>query len=98
MKEKFLPIGTLVYLKDRKKKVMITSYLVFSKGDSEKKEIYDYGACIYPHGIIDSNYSFAFNHDDIAEILFNGHEDEEFKEFNNRLRKLEKDLKKENNI
>ena len=48
MKEKFLPIGTVVLLKDATKKVMITSYLIFAKGDQEEKNMYDYGGCPYP--------------------------------------------------
>ena len=37
MQEKFLPIGTIVILKNGTKKIMITSYLVIT-GSKEKEE------------------------------------------------------------
>ena len=46
----------------------------------EKEKIYDYVACYYPEGIIDSDQLFFFNRDDIAMIFFVGFQDpEEFK-------------------
>ncbi len=93
MKEKFLPIGTVVYLKDKKRKVMITSYLIFSKGDDEEKTVYDYGASVFPEGIIDSNYSFAFNHDDISEVVYMGLEDDDYKKLNDMLKQSEQELR-----
>ena len=63
MKERFLPIGTVVLLKNGKKEVMITSYCIFpnnvelknGKEVKPEKKIYEYGGCIYPEGILDSN-------------------------------------------
>ena len=92
MKEKFLPIGTVVYLKDKKRKVMITSYLIFSKGNEEKK-VYDYGASTFPEGILDSNYAFAFNHEDIEEVIHMGLEDDDQKKLNKFLKNSEKELR-----
>lgn len=71
-----------------KKEVMITSYCIFPI-DSEIKDgkqvpaerkMYEYGGCIYPEGILDSNVSCAFNHDQIAEILHVGYETEKQKQ------------------
>ncbi|MDD5887912.1 MAG: DUF4176 domain-containing protein [bacterium] len=88
MKERFLPIGSVVMLNGGKKEVMITSYCIFPI-DSEIKDgkqvpaerkMYEYGGCIYPEGILDSNVSCAFNHDQIAEILHVGYETEKQKQ------------------
>ena len=54
MKERFLPIGTVVLLKNGKKEVMITSYCIYPNSIQMKdgqevkpeKKIYEYGGCI----------------------------------------------------
>lgn len=99
MNDKFLPIGTVVFLKDGNKKVMITSYLIFSTGNSENKKMFDYGACTYPEGIIESNYAVAFNHSDIKEVVHMGLIDQDQKNLNELLKKSADDVKKkfENN-
>lgn len=82
MKERFLPIGTVVMLNGGKKEVMITSYCIYptdteyKAGEIKKaqRKMYEYGGCTYPEGIIDSNLICAFNHDQIAEILHMGYE------------------------
>ena len=97
-KEKFLPIGTVVLLENGKKEIMITSYCVMSKGEVYDKnglveniqdKVFDYGACLYPEGIIDSNQTFAFDHEQVREILFMGYETDEQKELSEVL--LEED-------
>jgi len=89
MKEKFLPIGTVVLLKGGKKEVMITSYCIFpnntevQKDGSEvkaTKKMYEYGGCIYPEGILDSNMVCAFDHNQIEKICHMGYESEAQKE------------------
>lgn len=93
MKEKFLPIGSVVMLKNGKKAVMITSYCVVPTGTqiegnketTPKQIMYDYGACAYPEGILDSSVSYAFNHDKIDKILYVGYETKEQKEFSDML-------------
>ena len=95
MNEKFLPIGTVVKLKGGTKKIMITSYLVFPNNRNGKSEMFEYGACPYPAGIIDSKYAVAFNHEQIAEIIYLGHIDEEQKEFNKALITTEEKIKEE---
>ena len=94
MKEKFLPIGTVVLLKDGKKKVMILSYLIFPTGEAEHKEMYDYGGCAYPEGVVDSKVGIGFNHDQIQEIVHLGHEDDDFVELNDTLKQYAADFKK----
>ena len=88
MQEKFLPIGTVVLLKGGKKEVMITSYCIFPNNTELKdgqevpaeKKMYEYGGCIYPEGILDSNMVCAFNHNQIEKISYMGYETEAQKE------------------
>ncbi len=82
MKEKFLPIGSVVLLKGGKKEVMITSYCIFPNNTEVKngeevkpqKKMYEYGGCIYPEGILDSNMVCAFDHNQIEKICHIGYE------------------------
>lgn len=76
MKNKYLPIGSIVLLKEGKKKIMITGYYVTNVSDNK---IYDYSACIYPEGIVDNKTIILFNHEDISNIIFTGYSDEEEK-------------------
>ncbi len=88
MKERFLPIGTVVLLKGAKKELMITSYCIFPTGkqikegkevDAEQK-MYEYGGCPYPEGILDSNMINAFDHNQIEKVLHMGYESDKQKE------------------
>lgn len=88
MKERFLPIGTVVLLKEAKKALMITGYCIFPTGVQIKdgkeitpeKQMYEYGGCPYPEGIMDSNTINAFDHNQIDKILYMGYETDEQKE------------------
>lgn len=74
MYEKLLPIGSVVLLKEGNKRVMICGRI---QAQLDKGQIYDYVACYYPEGIIDSNKLFFFNRDDIAMVFFVGFQDQE---------------------
>ena len=93
MLEKFLPIGTVVLLKEGTQKVMITGYLIYSK-DSNKKEMYDYGACIFPEGVISADSTLVFNHDQIDKIVYLGYENEEQANFNTFIKENEELVRK----
>ena len=75
IENKFLPIGTVVLLKGGKRELMITSYCIMPNGDVYDKngkvdvtgQIFDYGACFYPEGMITSDQLFAFNHEQIEQ-------------------------------
>ena len=67
MKEYF-PIGTVVRLKEATKSLMIIGIM---QGDDEGNE-YDYVACMFPEGYIDSETFFLFNMEDIDRVLFVG--------------------------
>ena len=88
MKERFLPIGTVVLLKGAKKELMITSYCIFPTGKQIKdgkevnpaKQMYEYGGCPYPEGVMDSSVVNAFDHNQIEKVLFMGYETDQQKE------------------
>lgn len=84
MKEKFLPIGSVVLLKGGKKRLMITGFCMADKSDIKKK--YDYSGCLFPEGIVDTNYTALFNHDQIEKVFFAGIQDEEVKQFMEKLK------------
>ena len=85
---KYLPIGTVVMLKNGKKKLMITGYTSI---DIEKKEqVFDYSGCLYPEGTI-NNSVFLFNNEDIKNIYFIGYNDAEGKKFQKILEELDRD-------
>lgn len=71
-----LPIGSVVLLKNAKKKLMITGVFPIQ---TEEEEVYDYIAVIYPEGYIGPRSNYVFNHGDIEEVLFKGYDDEERK-------------------
>ncbi len=84
MKDKFLPIGSVVLLKGAKKRIMITGFCMADKNDIQKK--YDYCGCMFPEGIIDTNHTALFNHDQIEKIFFAGIQDAEVTQFMDRLK------------
>lgn len=76
MKE-LLPIGSVVMLKGGNKRVMICGRI---QTIINEDKVYDYSACYYPEGIINSKELFLFNNEDIDMVYFVGLQDvEEFK-------------------
>lgn len=83
MYPKYLPIGSVVLLKDGIKKVMISGYCPINM--DKKDKIYDYLGCLYPEGILKNDYNILFDHQDIKKIYCLGLIDEEQKEFMQRI-------------
>lgn len=94
MKEKYLPIGTVVLLKGGRKRAMITGFCSVAQENQEK--IYDYSGCVYPEGYLSSNQVCLFDHDQIDKIFFLGYEDEEEKAFKDKLNKIVASIEVEN--
>lgn len=76
--KKYLPIGSVVLLKNGSKKIMIYGRKQLA---AETGEEFDYVACLYPEGNIDDDYTFLFNHENIDEVVFTGFADEDEEEF-----------------
>lgn len=74
-KVKFLPLGSIVVIKGGVKKFMIVARgLGVNVG--EKSSYFDYGACMYPEGMMDDKMMY-FQHEDITKTVFEGFSDED---------------------
>ena len=78
MVDKYLPIGSVVLLKNGRKKIMIYGR---KQMHVETGEEWDYLACLYPEGNINEEFMYLFNHDQIDKVYYLGYEDEEEKRF-----------------
>ena len=65
--EKYLPLGSVVLLKNGKKRVMVVGFVATAKEIEGK--VYDYMGCLYPEGVISSEHSLMFDHEQIDKIL-----------------------------
>ena len=74
----YLPIGTIVLLKNGTKKIMIYGR---KQTMAETGEVFDYVACFYPEGNISPDYTFLFNNEEIEKIVFTGYSDEDNERF-----------------
>ena len=74
----YLPIGTVVLLKNGNKKLTIFGRRQVRNG--EKLE-YDYIACLYPEGYINDNFRYLFNNEDIETVVYRGYSDAEEEAF-----------------
>lgn len=86
LKEKYLPVGTVVLLKGGKKRVMVTGFCVVSP--EVEKRVFDYCGCIYPEGYLNSAQNCLFNHDQIDKIYHVGLVDDEEMKFKTQLKEI----------
>ena len=74
----YLPVGSVVLLKNGQKKIMI--YGRRQRRISDDNE-YDYIACLYPEGNINEDFMYLFNHEDIETVVYRGYSDAEEEAF-----------------
>lgn len=79
----YLPVGSIVLLKDATKKVVIIGYAVVEESSTE---VWDYLGCVYPIGVIGMNKNLLFNKEQIDKVVFTGYSDEEGKNFISQLK------------
>ena len=84
--KKFLPVGSVVLLRGASKRLMITGFC--TKDANDDSTMYDYCGCLYPEGIISSDQTALFNHDQIEHVYHLGLSDEEEQEFKAKLNQL----------
>ena len=84
MKEKYLPLGTVVLLKEATKKLIITGYCSVLPENEEK--VYDYLGSLFPEGNLAGDDIALFDHEQIEKICHMGLEDEEYINMNEQLR------------
>jgi len=76
MKEvNYLPLGSIVRTKGNIKKMLIVARGVVLNVE-DKQRFYDYGACLYPEGLISERILY-FNDTDIDKVVFEGYKDED---------------------
>lgn len=71
--KKILPLGSVVYLREGNKKILIIARgLVAKNGDGHI--YFDYGGVPYPEGLMDDKMAY-FQHDAISKVVFEGYTD-----------------------
>lgn len=80
--KKYLPIGSVVLLKESQKRIMIVGVRQKQVGTDK---VWDYSACLYPEGILDPDKLFLFDSEQIERLYFVGFQDGEGLEFLKRL-------------
>jgi hypothetical protein len=94
--EKLLPNGSIVLLNGGNKRLMIygRKQLVVDEEQADLVEdavdttMFDYIGVPYPEGYINQEFSYAFNHSDIQDIIFQGYEDDEEDAFQSILERV----------
>lgn len=84
IEEKYLPIGTVVMLKNGKKRVMISGFCAIK--DKNTNKVWDYSGCLFPEGFFDSSIIFLFDHDQIEKVYHLGFMDDEESKFKGMLK------------
>ena len=87
---KYLPIGSVVILKEAKKRIMVVGFAAKSEETGDK--VFDYIGCLYPEGIIDSSKNLLFDHEQIEKIFALGYRDQEWLEMEIKLKKIVEEM------
>ncbi len=74
-KVNYLPLGSVVVIKGGVKKFMVVARGLEVKIENNNT-YFDYGACMYPEGMIGDQMMY-FQHEDIVKIIFSGFSDED---------------------
>lgn len=84
--KKYLPIGSVVLLKDSNKRIMIVG-VKQKQADSDK--VWDYSACLFPEGMLDPDHLYLFDSEQIERLYFIGLQDGESLTFTEKLNKMQ---------
>ncbi len=79
----FMPIGTVVQLKNSDGLVIIAGYLAKTGGE----EIFDYEGFPYPLGYADEKHLYCFNEDQVEKVFAYGYRDYQFDAFEDLLKR-----------
>lgn len=86
IRDKFLPIGTVVLLKNGTKRVMINGFCTMDASAPDK--VYDYAGVLYPEGSLSSEQTLLFDHEQIDRVDHYGLVDEEETAFKDKLNEV----------
>ncbi len=95
MKEKFLPVGTVVLLEGGSKKVMVNGFCAIDP--AEPKKMYDYSGVLFPEGALSSDQALLFDHKQIKEIIHMGLDNKESQRFNLKMKMLLEKIEEQSN-
>ncbi len=90
MGNRFLPLGSVVLLKEATRPIVIIGYTVVEEGNTE---IWDYLGCAYPIGVIEPSKNLLFQRGQIDKVLHTGYTDEEGNKFLDQLTESVKEIK-----
>ncbi|HAB67438.1 MAG TPA: hypothetical protein DCE23_08735 [Firmicutes bacterium] len=83
IRNKYLPVGSVVLLQNGTKRVMINGFCTMDASKPDK--VYDYSGVLFPEGSLSSDQTLLFDHNQIVRIDHIGLEDQEEKEFKAKL-------------
>ena len=86
IKEKYLPVGTVVLLRNGTKRVMINGFCTMDASKPEK--VYDYSGVLFPEGSLSSDQTLLFDHEQIIRVDHLGLDDDEEKTFKAKLKEI----------
>ncbi len=86
IREKYLPVGTVVLLQNGTKRVMINGFCTMDA--SNPNRVFDYSGVLFPEGSLSSDQTLLFDHNQIVRIDHLGLEDEEEKSFKVKLKEI----------
>lgn len=86
IKEKYLPVGSVVLLQNGTKRVMINGFCTMDASNPSK--IYDYSGVLFPEGSLSSDQTLLFDHNQIVRVDHLGLEDQEEIEFKAKLKEI----------
>ena len=75
MKQRLLPIGTIVKLYEKDRLMMICGYCPMNP--ERVGYVYDYSGFVYPEGYRDAKKIYVFDNTDIEETIAMGYQDKE---------------------
>ncbi len=90
MIDKYLPVGSVVLLKEATRPVIIIGYTVVEDGSNQ---VWDYLGCVYPIGVVGRDKNLLFQKEQIDKVIFTGYSDEEGKKFLDNLDKTIENMK-----
>lgn len=73
--KEYLPIGSVVLLKNAKKKLVVIGIKQIIREEQVKE--YDYIGVLFPEGYLNSEMMVGFNHSDINDVIFSGYHNPE---------------------
>ena len=83
-----LPIGSVVLLKNAKKKLLVIGLMPIKHTEAGEDIAYDYMGVPYPEGYIGQESAMLFKHDSIEEVVFTGYSNDERIMFVEAIQKL----------